>query len=654
MQGWGFEEIGSEFCRPEWVIVSNFLGQEFWEQEEQAMASLRIEPDSLEVEVPDGTPLVRALWQAGVSIEAPCGGFGVCGKCLVRFLKGHVPEPTSEEIRHLSASDLQEGWRLACRHKVEGDAVIFIPEESRPAIAQILTTAVERGTELQPAVKRFVVTVPQPSVTDERSDVQRLLDALKHQHGLVIPASSFPLSVLRSLPSTLRQSQKVAVTVRSVDSQQVSVLDISPSSEAKRPLLGMAFDVGTTTLVGYLIDLGTGQELAYAARLNPQVQFGDDVVSRLCFAMENPNGLRQLQQAVVRGMNEIIAECCQIANASPSDICELVCVGNTSMLHLLLGVNPEPIALAPYVPVFNEPVTVEAWKLGLRIHPNGFLTTLPCVAGYIGADTVAVVLTHLHEPDGEPVVALDIGTNGEIVVRNKGKYWCASAAAGPAFEGGRIYQGMRAERGAIAQVFVEWTNAKVWLRVQTLGGTLPRGICGSGLIDAVAALLELGIVDETGRMNDDLSEWQERLLSVNGQKAFQLVSPELSERNEGIVLSQRDIRELQLAKGSIRAVTEVLLQAAGLKWEEVSQVIVAGAFGVFVNLKSAQRIGLLPPLPMERFFIVGNAAGAGAKLALRSVEERRRAVELARKMTHVPMTGNPDYEEALMEFIGFP
>ena len=618
------------------------------------MASLRIEPDSLEIEVPDGTPLVRALWQAGVSVEAPCGGFGVCGKCLVRFLKGHVPEPTAEEIRHLSAAELQDGWRLTCRHKVEGNAVIFFPEESRPAIAQILTTAVERETELQPAVKRFVVTVPQPSVTDERSDVQRLLDALKHQHGLVIPASSFPLSVLRSLPSTLRQSQKVAVTVHSVDSQQVSVLDISPSSEAKRPLLGMAFDVGTTTIVGYLINLETGQELAYAARLNPQVQFGDDVISRLCFAMGNPNGLRQLQQAVVKGMNEIIAECCQIANASPSDICELVCVGNTSMLHLLLGVNPEPIALAPYVPVFNEPVTVEAWRLGLRIHPNGFLTTLPCVAGYIGADTVAVVLTHLHEPDGEPVVALDIGTNGEIVVRNKGRYWCASAAAGPAFEGGRIYQGMRAERGAIAQVSVERTNAKVWLRVQTLGGTLPRGICGSGLIDAVAALLELGIVDETGRINDNLAGWQERLLSVNGQKAFQLVSPELSERSEGIVLSQRDIRELQLAKGSIRAVTEVLLQVAGLKWEEVSKVIVAGAFGVFVNLRSAQRIGLLPPLPIERFSIVGNAAGAGAKLALRSVEERRKAVELARKMTHVPMTGNPAYEEALVEFIGFP
>ena len=290
----------------------------------------------------------------------------------------------------------------------------------------------------------------------------------------------------------------------------------------------------------------------------------------------------------------------------------------------------------------------------MKIHPNGLLTTLPCVAGYIGADTVAVVLTHLHEPDGEPVVALDIGTNGEIVVRHQGQYWCASAAAGPAFEGGRIYQGMRAERGAISQVSVERTDAKIWLKVQTLGGSLPKGICGSGLIDAVAALIELGVIDETGRMKNDLPEWKERFLSINGQKAFQLVSPNLSERTEGIVLSQRDVRELQLAKGSIRAVTEVLLQVAGLDWEKVSQVIIAGAFGFFVNLKSAQKTGLLPPLPLERFFPVGNAAGAGAKLALRSIVERQRAKELARKMTHVPMTGNPAYEEALMEFIGFP
>lgn len=618
------------------------------------MASLRIEPDGLEIAVSDNTPLVRALWQAGISVEAPCGGFGICGKCKIRFLSGYIPEPTAEEQKHLTDFELQEGWRLTCQHRVEGDAVVFVPEESRPSIAQILTTAVERETDLLPAVKRFTVSIPPASTMDERSDVQRLLDAVRQQHGLALASTSLPLPVLRSLPTALRQNREVTLVVHSAEPNQSSVLAVVPKNESIRPLLGIAFDIGTTTLVGYLIDLETGKELTYAARLNPQVQFGDDVVSRLHHALQQPNGLRQLQQAVIRGMNEIIAECCQVANVSPTDIYELVCVGNTAMMHLLLGVNPEPIALAPYVPVFNEPVTVEAWRLGLKIHPNGLLTTLPCVAGYIGADTVAVVLTHLHEPDGEPVVALDIGTNGEIVVRHQGQYWCASAAAGPAFEGGRIYQGMRAERGAISQVSVERTDAKIWLKVQTLGGSLPKGICGSGLIDAVAALIELGVIDETGRMKNDLPEWKERFLSINGQKAFQLVSPNLSERTEGIVLSQRDVRELQLAKGSIRAVTEVLLQVAGLDWGKVSQVIIAGAFGFFVNLKSAQKTGLLPPLPLERFFPVGNAAGAGAKLALRSIVERQRAKELARKMTHVPMTGNPAYEEALMEFIGFP
>ncbi|MCS7264406.1 MAG: ASKHA domain-containing protein [Armatimonadetes bacterium] len=618
------------------------------------MATIKIEPENIEVNVPKGLPLIKALWQAGLAVETPCGGFGICGKCRIRFTEGHIPEPNAEDLRHLLKFELQDGWRLICRHKVEGDSVIFIPEDSRPSIAQILTTAVERETNLKPAVKRFVVKVPEASTSDERSQVQRLLDSLKQNQNLTLPPSSIPLSVIRSLPNLFRLTREVCVTLHVDENNQTRFLSVEPAGEIARPPLGMAFDIGTTTLVGYLLNLETGEEIAHSARLNPQVQFGDDVVSRLCFAMSQPNGLRQLQQAVVRGMNEIIADCCQEASVKPTEIYELLCVGNTAMLHLLLGVSPEPIAFAPYVPVFNDSVTVEGWRLGLKVHPNGLVTTLPCVAGYIGSDTVAVVLAHLHEPDGEPVVALDIGTNGEIVVRNQGQYWCASAAAGPAFEGGRIYQGMRAERGAIAQVSVERSDNKAWLVVSTLGGSLPKGICGSGLIDAVAALLEIGILDESGRIKDNLPEWSERILSLNGQKVFQLVAPQLSERNEGIVLSQRDVRELQLAKGSIRAVTEVLLKVSNLSWKNVSKVIVAGAFGIFVNLESAKRIGLLPQLPKSQFAIVGNAAGAGAKLALKSVTERKRAAEIAKKMNHVPMTGNLDYQEALMEFIVFP
>lgn len=620
------------------------------------MARLVILPDKMHVDLPDGAPLVRALWQAGAAVETPCGGYGVCGKCKVRFVRGAVPTPTAEESRHLPAEDLSDGWRLACQHCVLGDAEIEVPAESRPSIAQVLTAAVERPVALEPAVRRLAVRLPEPSTSDERADLQRLLDALHEQHGIAIEVAQVPLNVVRQLPSVARESAFQVYAVLFHDPNHLvptRLLAVQPDDS--RPLLGIAFDIGTTTLVGYLIDLQTGQELAYASRLNPQVQYGDDVVSRLTFVYHDPSGLKLLQHAVVRGLNEIIAEACQFARMEPTDIFEATAVGNTTMLHLLLGVNTNSIAIAPYVPVFADLLSVEARQIGLRMNSSAMLTTLPCVVGYVGADTVAVALTHLHQPEGETTLALDIGTNGEVVLRHKGKYYCTSAAAGPAFEGGRIYQGIRAEQGAVSQVSVETNGDNRWLHVSTIGSGLPKGICGSGLIDAAACLLEIGAVNEAGRMNGDGDGqwWQARLTAVGEQRAFHLVTPEAAGISEGVVLTQKDVRELQLAKGSIRAVMEVLLQKAGIGWMDVRHLLVAGAFGMYINLRSAQRIGLIPPLPLKRIRPVGNAAGAGAKIALRSVRERKRAVLLARQMRHVVMTGNPQYEEAYLEHLGF-
>jgi len=620
------------------------------------MPRVFILPDQVEVEVPDGAPLVRALWQAGALVETPCGGFGVCGKCRVRFLSGATPSPTPDELAHLPAQDLAEGWRLACRHRVIGDAHLEVPSESRPAIAQVLTTAVEREVPLEPAVLRLPVTLDQPTTHDERSDLRRLLDALHEQHGVRAAPRQVPLNVLRQLSQGMRDSGFRPYVVLFHDpNHPLETRLLAIHSDESQPLLGIAFDIGTTTLVGYLVDLQTGKQLAHAARLNPQVQYGDDVVSRLTFVYHDPAGARLLQHAVVRGLNEIIVEACQLAGVAPHDIYEVVAVGNTTMLHLLLGVNTNSIAVAPYVPVFADLLSMEARQVGLRTSPSALLTTLPCVAGYVGADTVAVALTHLHNPRGGTVMALDIGTNGEVVLRHQGKYYCTSAAAGPAFEGGRIYQGIRAEFGAISQVSVESNGENQWLHITTVGGSPAKGICGSGLIDAAACLLDLGAVNEAGRMNSngDADWWQTHLTEVGDLKAFRLVSPEASGTPEGVVLTQKDIRELQLAKGSIRAVTEVLLQVAGIGWADVHRLLVAGAFGMYVNLRSAQRIGLLPPLPPQRIQPVGNAAGAGAKIALRSVRERRRAQWLARHMTHVVMTSNPQYEEAYMEHLGF-
>lgn len=620
------------------------------------MAQLSVLPDGLIVQTAEGNPLVRALWQAGISLETPCGGFGVCGKCLVRLQGEHVAPPTPEERKHLSPEQLAEGWRLGCRHQITGDLVVWIPDGSRPSIAQVLTSAVERQVPLQPAVRRLQVELPYPTPQDERADLSRLLEALDNQYRISLPPSSVALPVLQQLPDALRSLDFRPWLVVWHDQPPKSPWRLlSVHSKPPSPLLGIAFDIGTTTLVGYLIDLEGGREIAHAARLNPQVQYGDDVVARLSYAYHQTGGLKQLQHAVVRGLNEIISEACHTAGVPTENIYEVVVAGNTTMLHLLLGVNTNPIAVAPYVPVFSQMYTVEARQVGLRVNPSAVLTTLPCVAGYVGADTVAVALTHLSEADGETVMAIDIGTNGEVVLRHAGSYYCASAAAGPAFEGGRIFQGIRAERGAISQVRVEGNNGNRWLHVATIGGAPAKGICGSGLIDAVACLLDIGAIDEAGRIRSPRDEvwWQAHITTLCEQRAFRLVAPDAADNPEGILLTQRDIRELQLAKGSIRAVMEVLLHEAGIGWQQVQRLLVAGAFGMYVNLYSAQRIGLLPPIPLERIEQVGNAAGAGAKLALRSVRERQRARQLAQQMKHVVMTGNIDYQEAYIDYLAF-
>lgn len=620
------------------------------------MVQVSVLPDGLIVQTEEGIPLVRALWQAGVSLETPCGGFGVCGKCLIRLEGENIAPPTPEERKHLSPEQLAEGWRLGCRQQITADLVVWVPDGSRPGIAQVLTTAVERQVPLQPAVRRLQVELPQPTPHDERADLARLLEALYSQHRISLPPSAVALSVLQQLPDALRASDfRPWVVVWHDQSLESPGRLLHVHSEPQSPLLGIAFDIGTTTLVGYLIDLDDGREIAHAARLNPQVQYGDDVVARLSYAYHQKGGLKQLQHAVVRGLNEIINEACHTAGVHPENIYEVVAAGNTTMLHLLLGISTNPIAVAPYVPVFSQLLSLEARQVGLRVNPSAVLTTLPCVAGYVGADTVAVALTHLAEAEGETVMALDIGTNGEVVLRHAGSYYCTSAAAGPAFEGGRIFQGIRAERGAISQVRVEGSNSKRWLHVTTIDGAPAKGICGSGLIDAVACLLDIGAIDEAGRICPPTDEawWQSHFDTLYEQRAFRLVAPDAAANTEGILLTQRDIRELQLAKGSIRAVMEVLLQEAGIRWEQVQRLLVAGAFGMYVNLHSAQRIGLLPPIPIERIEQVGNAAGAGAKLALRSIRERQRARQLAQQMKHVVMTGNLAYQEAYIDYLGF-
>jgi len=406
--------------------------------------------------------------------------------------------------------------------------------------------------------------------------------------------------------------------------------------------------------VVYLLDLRTGQQLAVAAGMNAQMAYGDDVVSRIRHAMQGRRARRQLQRAVIRVLNDLIRQAARSAGVSLQRVYLLTAVGNTCMMHLFLGLDPTPLGLAPYVPVVRQPWEVAAQELGLRVNPQARVYVLPNIASFVGADTVGMVLTHLWGGEGT-ALAIDIGTNGEIVLRHRGRIMACSAAAGPAFEGARITHGMRGAPGAISRVRL---NEQV--EIDTIGHRPPQGICGSGLVDVIAQMLERGLLDSTGRIaapeevpqvSDEL---RSRLVTSDSNQAFVLARAEESATGEPVVLSQRDVRELQLAKGSIRAATNTLLKTVGVELEEIERLYLAGGFGNYLDIANARRIGLLPPLPLERIEGVGNAAGAGAKLALLSVEERRRAAELARQVEHLELCGNPDYQMEFMETMLFP
>lgn len=616
------------------------------ERAQTVSTTLLFEPEGREAEVPVGLPLALAAAKAGVSIEQPCGGLGLCGQCRVQFLRD-APPPCAEERRWLTEKELREGWRLACRHRVEGPAAIVVPDRSRSRIQRILTRGEERAVALEPLARKVFLRLPRPSLGDDRGDWERLRDALEAQ-GILLDGS-LDVHLLVSLPERLREA-KFQVTCVLCGGE---VVVIEPG-DTRQALYGIAVDVGTTTLVVYLLDLTTGQELGVAAGMNPQVAYGDDLIARIHHA-GTPQGRRELQRAVMEGLNRLIQEASEQAGVSRQQIYVGTFVGNTCMTHLLLGLDVTPLGQMPYVPVVRGEVITSARRLGLHIMPDARIHILPAIGGFVGADTVGVMLSHLWEEESGPRLAVDIGTNGEMVLQKGRQRWACSAAAGPAFEGGRIRYGMRGAPGAIASV---WIDEDV--HYATIESRPPQGICGSGLLDAVAEMLKVGLLDETGRMVPPGEEealppaLRRRLRGQGREREFLLVPASESALGEDIVLTQGDVREFQLAKGSICAAISTLLRLAELEPEEVEHVYLAGAFGTFLNVESALRVGLLPPFPRERIEAVGNAAAVGAKLALLSRSEWERARRLAASVEHLTLSQHPDYQALFMEKMVFP
>lgn len=588
-------------------------------------AEITMEPGGRRIRAALGSLIVDAIRQAGVDMETPCDGRGRCCRCAIEASGALGPlAEIEEEARRLGL--IGAGQRLACQVRTVGRTKIRVPESALTAVAQIM----EDGTPIghypfEPNVRRVILQLVPPSASDDRGDRERLERALA---DLGIPAHC-TLPVLASLGHKFRKLQFRCAVLLVGD----EVIDIEAPDAA--PICGIAFDIGTTTVVAYLLDLSTGRELAVVSALNPQGRFGSDVITRITFAAEKAEGLRILARTVRALMNDLIKKACAKAKVGPHRVYEVSAVGNATMIHLVLGIDPRPLAVAPYVPITTGSLSLRAAVLGLNVHPNAGLFILPGLGGFIGADTVGVILSTRFHLDQGAALAIDIGTNTEIVGREpgSGRLIALSTPAGPAFEGGRITSGCRGMNGAIQRVRL--TDGKI--SVETIGNTNPVGVCGSGLIDALAVMRRLGLLAESGRLLNS-SEF----LLVRGGR-----------RQRPLSVTQKDVRELQLAKAAIATGIKMVLGEMGITEKDLSEILLAGAFGNFIDRANAQAIGLLPGIPLEKVRQVGNAAGQGAKLALVSRAARAEAEKVARQVRVLNLAQQSRFQEVFLESMAF-
>jgi uncharacterized 2Fe-2S/4Fe-4S cluster protein (DUF4445 family) len=600
----------------------------------QKKLEVRYRPFDKTTRVPPGTTLFSAAHWIGLPIDSTCGGRGTCGKCKVQVLEGGA-EITTADRKQLRPGELEAGWRLSCQAKVYEDTIVTVPELLR--VPKAATMGVNRLVLLDPNVRKVYVELTEPSLEDQRSDDERLRDALTAE-GFDMKSD---LRVLRTLPGVLRAAEFKVTAVLGGD-QLIAV----EAGDTREESFGVAFDLGTTTVVGTLMNLRTGMAEAVRSTLNGQAPFGADVISRISHGMQGDEAKGELREAIQRTMNGILAELYETASVDRDRVYEMVVVGNATMLHLLLGIDATPISMMPFTPAFREPLYLPARDIGLDIHPGGYVQTLPVIGAYVGADIVAgVIATGLARED-KLRVFVDVGTNGEIVLGSVKRVLCTAAPAGPAFEGSQIRCGMRATDGAI-----EGVTLTDRVELQVIGGDIqPKGICGSGLVDTVAQLRLAGLLDAGGKMRsrEEVPEHplSDRLITVEGVRAFLLA--------ENVYLSQRDVRELQFGKGSIAAGIKVLMDVMGVSASDLDEVLLGGSFGSYLNPESAKIIGLVPPVHVDRILSVGNTAGEGAKMSLLSFRERQVAFELPEKIEYVELSGRSDFNDSFVSVLQFP
>jgi uncharacterized 2Fe-2S/4Fe-4S cluster protein (DUF4445 family) len=606
--------------------------------------AVRFVPENRTWRGDEPTDLFMAAATCDIMVEQPCGSRTVCGKCRVRVVEGTLP-PGAADHRLIAAADVEAGWRLGCQLVLDSSATVEIPAISRAVASKSFGDDTMFADGFTPAVRSVRLSVPEPDESRQHAALTLLAEALGTDEDALAPAAT----VLRGLGATLALTRDIRVFL-----EESRLIHVTAGSDESPPY-GIAADIGSTTLAAALVELESGAVAASASQINPQVRWGGDIISRIDWAQANPDRAGELHASLLAALDALVGQCLDAAGAEAAQVHAIAAVGNPTMLHTLLGADIAPLGQAPYVGLWRGAWRGRAAELGLDLPPWTTALLLPGVRSHVGADTVAAILaTGLADGD-RPRLLIDLGTNSEVVLGCRDFLACTSTSAGPAFEGATIHHGMRAAPGAIDQVRIRPGGS---VMVRTIAGEDPVGICGSGLIDAAAELVRTGVVEPSGRMRtaselEDMLPGQllDRLVDTAGTgRAVRLAGS----GQRPVLLTARDIRQLQLVKGSIFAGVRMLLAHAGIVEDDLEEVLIAGAFGNYIRKTSAQAIGLVPGIDPERVRFVGNAAGAGARLALVSADARARAESLAAAADYIELAHRIDYHDAFVDAMPFP
>ncbi|MFX1413829.1 MAG: ASKHA domain-containing protein [Promethearchaeota archaeon] len=623
-----------------------------------------LEPISRRLHCSIEKSIYQMIIDSGIQIRTLCGGKGTCGKCKLQIQKGQrfFNSPSQTEIEILK-DGLKENWRLACQLKINSEKIelinefkspqftVFLPDELLIEDFKILTSGITRKIKLHPNIQKVYVRVERPTLNRPIPYLERVFKALNNLPFIIkLNEKNIDLNALKTL-DCLINDDCYDFTITFLNKSKIIHFEPGDKTEEN---FGVAFDIGTTTIVGYLINLKDGKTYAVASMLNPQTAYGEDLITRITFIKDHKEGLKKLNSIVIDALNKLIDKLCFKAKIYPAQIFEITIVGNSVMHHIFLGLNPRSIGVSPYVPVLQQELNLTPYELNLKSFPQGNIYILPLIAGFVGADTVGVIVSSGIDEEADLTLALDIGTNGELVIGNKNVLITGSCAAGSALEGAHIKDGMRAAGGAIDTIKINPKTLDV--SFTTIKNKQPIGICGSGLIDAVAELLKSKILTRSGNFNKDFIQ-KDRFQTIEGKIEFIIAYKNETSNGREITLSQKDIREIQMAKAAFFSGTRVILDYLRTKYKkecEISQIFLAGAFGNYINKENAKFIGMIPDISLDKIYQIGNAAGTGAKNCLINKALRTKAQNLLKNINYVEIALEKNFQKEYAEAMYFP